>query len=100
MNKKYIQGEIMPFCLLCCKSEAILSKTFCPGNQDGVLIWKNFQPGCRDLGWKTEMNVRNFCEGLSRVLRSRKPGQPGQPGSYEEALNAFIISQLRLKLSP
>ena len=42
----------MPFCPLCYESEAILSKTFRPGNRDGVFIWKNFQPSCRDVGWK------------------------------------------------
>ena len=51
-SEKYKQGEIIPFCPLCCESEAILSKTFRPGNRDGVFIWKNFHPGCRDLSWK------------------------------------------------
>ena len=40
----------MPFWPLCCESEAILFKKFCPGHQAGVFIWENFHPGYQDLG--------------------------------------------------
>ena len=41
----------MPLCWpLCCESEAILFKKFCPGHWAGVFIWENFHPGYRDLG--------------------------------------------------
>ena len=33
-----ILGKIMPFWLLCYESEAILSKTFHPGNRDGMFM--------------------------------------------------------------
>ena len=74
----------MPFWPLCCESKAILPKTFRSGIRDGVFIWKNFKPGCKDLGWKNRdlagnrasppgpfiWTRRNFCKGFSGVPRS------------------------------
>ena len=40
----------MPFWLLCCESEAILSKGFVPVTRAAVFIWKNSHPRYRDLG--------------------------------------------------
>ena len=82
----------MPFCQLCCESEAILSKTFCPGNRDGVFTWTKIQPGCRDLGnraippfhlnfpkflqmilWCTEISETRPARSIGIILRGPKP---------------------------
>ena len=77
-------------------AKLICQKHFRPGNRVGVFIWKNFHPGCRDLGCRnrdlgnragppSHMNTSIFYKGNRSEARSRKPGQPGQPGTYEEA---------------
>ena len=43
-----------------------------PGNQAEVLIWQNFQPAYRDLGWK-----------------NRDLGNRASPPSYMKALKIF-----------
>ena len=37
---------------------------FHPDNRAGVFIWEHFQPGCRDLGCKSEISIT----GLARLL--------------------------------
>ena len=78
----------MPFWPHCVERGAIL---FRPGNRDGVIIWENFHPGCRDLGWNNR-DLSNRASPSSHMYtpKSRKPGQPGQPGSCEEALDYLI----------
>jgi len=64
----------MPFWPLCCQSEAILSKSFIPVTQAGVIIWENFHPRYQDLSHKnrdpgnqaspaSHMNTSKFYEG-------------------------------------
>ena len=87
----------MTFWPLCCKSEAILSKTFRPGHSCWSVHMGNFYPGYRHLGCKnrhlnnraSHMNTSNFYEGKNYEARSWKPSQPGLPGSYEEALKSL-----------
>ena len=56
----------MPFCPLCCESEAILFKKFCPGHRAGMFIWENFHPGYRDLGRKNQ-DLRNWASLASHI---------------------------------
>ena len=87
----------MPFWPLCCESEAILFKKFCPGLWAGVFIWEIFIPVTEISVAKTEISVTEparpliwtrqyFYKEKSGQARSRKQSQPGRPGSYEEAL--------------
>ena len=57
----------MPFWPICCESDAVLFKTFRPGDRAGVFIWENFHPGYRDIG---------------RINVPRCPGNQASPASH------------------
>ena len=86
------------------KAKLFYQKSFVPTTRAGVFIWENFHPGYRDLGRKnrdlgnraspaSHMKTSNFYGEKTGEARSQKPSQPGRPGSYQEALDGYVIKR-------
>ena len=88
----------MLFWLLCCESEAFLSKMFHPGHRAEVFIWEKFHPGYQDLSRKnrdlgnraslaSHMNTSIFLQRKEWRGKISETEPARLTSSYEEALS-------------